>query len=340
MIHIICNNANSKKDGIGDYSYNLFNAFQRMRELEVCIHSAESGTRGKLDKLFSMNMSRLIEQLCPEIKKSDIVIIEYPFAECNAYIAHSLRKLRDTISRQRGYLFLSLHEYERVHFFRKYIIKQFLASSDAVFVTDHSTKVSISQEYDKPVYIRTIPSNIFENPLKGIEKNRRIYIYFGLITKAKAIDSMLQAWRKFNAHNQNTLYFLTSSSFTNEYEHYGVKFLANLDKVEIARYFSMAGFCVLPIIPRVSAINATYKTALLYNCIPIGHFDDEIAKDQFCINIDGNNVDDFLYGFHSSYDLGDSEYSDKLSIIENLPHPTFENTVREYLDAINQLTIK
>ena len=79
---------------------------------------------------------------------------------------------------------------------------------------------------------------------------------------------------------------------------------------------------------------------MLYNCIPIGHFDDEIAKDQFCINIDGNNVDDFLYGFHSSYDLGDSEYSDKLSIIENLPHPTFENTVREYLDAINQLTIK
>ena len=337
MIHLICNNANTKKDGIGDYSYNLYQSFLRVEDCEVCIHSANSGTKGIIDKLVSMKMSRLFKQVSNQIRPKDIVIIEYPFKECNVLIVRSLKKLRDIVSRQRGYLLLSLHEYERVNFFRKYIIKQFITSSDMVLVTDKRTKTIIGQEYDKPVLLRTIPSNIQENPLKGIVKDRRVYIYFGLITKAKAINSMLQAWRKFNVDNQNTLYFLTSSSFTNDYERYGVKFLANLEKKDVVRYFCMAGFCVLPIIPCVSAINASYKTAILYGCVPIGHFDEEVSQKQFCINVDGNSVDDFLRGYYVSQDLSDSEYKRKISIMESMPHPTFENTVNEYMDAIRYI---
>jgi hypothetical protein len=340
MIHIICNNANSKKDGIGDYSYNLYLSFLRVEDLEVCIHSADSGTKGKIDQLSSMKMSKLFEQVSNQIRPRDIVIIEYPFKECNVLIVRSLKKLRDTISRQRGYLVLSLHEYGRVNFLRKYIIKQFIVSSDVVLVTDKHTKTIIEREFAKPVFLRTIPSNIFENPIEGIEKNRKVYIYFGLITKAKAIDNMLQAWKKFNVNNQNTLYFLTSSSFTNDYEQDGVKFLANLEKKDVVRYFCMAGFCVLPIIPCVSAINASYKTALLYGCVPIGHFDEEISQEEFCINVDGTSVDDFLHGYHIAQSLGDSEYKRKVSIIESMPHPTFENTVKEYMEAIDHLINK
>ena len=335
MIHIICNNANSKKDGIGDYSYNLFKYFQRAEKCEVTIHSAYSGTKGIIDKLVSMNMSKLFYHVCNKIKPNDIVIIEYPFAECNVIIILFLRKLRGIITRQRGVMLLSLHEYERTNFLRRYIIKHFLTTSDVVLVTDRHTKGLLTQKYDKTIFLRTIPSNIYEHPLKGIVKNRRVYIYFGLITKAKAIDNMLQAWKIFNANSDNTLFFLTSSSFTNNYESYGVKFLSNLDETEIARYFCMACFCILPIIPCVSINNASYKTALLYGCIPIGHFDDNISQKQFCINVNGNNVDDFLHGFSVSQNLSDLDYKRKIAIIENMPHPTFENTVKEYQDAIH-----
>lgn len=334
MIHIICNNANSKKDGIGDYSYNLYKFFQQVEKCEVTIHSANSGTKGIINKIVSMNMSKLFYHVCHKINSNDIIIIEYPFAECNVMIIPFLRKLRGSISRQGGVLLLSLHEYERVNFLRKYIIKHFLISSDVILVTDRHTKTILAQKYDKPISLRTIPSNIYELPLKGIVKNRRVYIYFGLITKAKAIDNMLQAWKIFNANNDNTLYFLTSSSFTNSYERYGVRFLANLDKTEIARYFCMACFCVLPIIPCVSINNASYKTALLYGCIPIGHFDDSISQKQFPINVDGNSVDDYLHGFSASRNLSDFDYKRKMAIIENMPHPTFENTVKEYQDVI------
>ena len=134
MIHIICNNANSKKDGIGDYSYNLYLSFLRVEDLEVCIHSADSGTKGKIDQLSSMKMSKLFEQVSNQIRPRDIVIIEYPFKECNVLIVRSLKKFRDTISRQRGYLVLSLHEYGRVNFLRKYIIKQFIQSFNLYFI--------------------------------------------------------------------------------------------------------------------------------------------------------------------------------------------------------------
>lgn len=338
MIHIICNNADTKKDGIGDYSYNLYKCFQRVKKCEVCIHSANSGTNGFVDKLISMNMSKLFAQVCDKIKQTDIVVIEYPFAECNVFIIRYIAKLRYAVIRQKGILVMSLHEYDRVHFLRRFIIKYFIASADVVLVTDKHTQMMIAQKYGKPVFLRTIPSNISMNTSKGIVKNRRIYIYFGLITKAKAIDNMLEAWKIFNVDQQNTLYILTSSPFVNHYEGFGVKYLASLEEADISRYFCMAGFCVLPIIPSVSSINATYKTALLYNCIPIGHFDEENSHNQFCINVDGNGVDDFLHGYDISQNLSDSEYQRKISVIEDMSHPTFEITVKEYMEAIRHYT--
>lgn len=340
MIHIICNNVNSQHDGIGDYAYGLYLAFRFKSDEEVHFHSACSGLGGILDKLLSMKMSRAFDQVCKEIGQKDIVIIEYPFKECNIAIIRHLKKLRDTITQRQGLLFLSLHEYERVSSFRKYIIRHFIAAADAVLVTDNHTKGIVSNLSDKPVYLRSIPSNIYEIPIFDIDKDRRIYVYFGLITKAKAIDNMLQAWTRFNADNQYTLYFLTSSPFSNKYERYGVRYLDNLDKQGVAYYFSKAAFCILPIIPCVSAINATYKTALFYDCVPIGHFDEEISERQFFIDIDGNSVDQFYSGFCRSRDLSESEYKSKVASIEGMPHPTFENTMKEYLEAIHQYMSK
>ena len=335
MIHIICNNINSKHDGIGDYAYGLYMAFRTKSDEEVHFHSACSGLGGIFDKLLSMKMSCVFDEACREIRPKDIVIVEYPFKECNIAIISHLKRLRDTVTQRQGLLLLSLHEYERVSSLRKYIIRQFIAAADAVLVTDNQTKGIVSKLSDKPVYLRSIPSNIHESPVE-VEKDRRVYIYFGLITKAKAIDNMLQAWTRFNVDNKYTLYFLTSSPFTNRYERYGVRYLANLSKPEVAYYFSKAAFCILPIIPCVSAINATYKTALFYDCVPIGHFDEEISERQFFIDIDGNSVDQFYSGYCRSRDLSQSDYSSKVSSIEGMPHPTFENTMKEYLEAIRQ----
>lgn len=340
MIHIISNNAGSKKDGIGDYSKNLFLALKRIKNDDVYIHTAFSGTNGIVGKLFSMKMSKLFDNVCNQIGQRDVVVIEYPFAECNIQIVYYLKKLRAAIVRKQATLILSLHEYERVNGFRKYIIKCFLASSDVVLVTNKKTKSMVSKITRVPIFFRTIPSNVIVNSFSNIVKDKRVYVYFGLITKAKAIDEMLRAWAKFNVDNRNTLYFLTSSSFENHYENMGVHFMQNLENEDVANYFRMASFCVLPIIPCVSEINASYKTALLYNCIPIGHFDEDISYKQSYINMNGNDEEDFLQAFWASQNLKDSEYNRRISVIKKLPHPTFENTAKEYLDVIRQFRTK
>lgn len=334
MIHLICNNANSKKDGIGDYSYHLYKALQREFADDVFIHSASSGIKGRLEKVLSFKMSQVLARVSCQLKANDIVILEYPFVECNILILLFLWVLKAALLRQNGVFVLSLHEYERVNFLRKFITRHFISSADLVLVTDKQTKSWISSKYHKPVFIRTIPSNIFEKPEAEINKNRKAFIYFGLITKAKAIDEMLQAWKIFNSNQEYTLYFLTSSQFTNDYEQYGVKYLPNLSNTDVVRYFCKAAFSILPIMPSVSVINASYKTSLLYHCIPIGHFDEEISAGQFGINVNGNSVDDLLQGLKESQELGESEYAHKISIIKKLPQATFEKTASQYKEAI------
>lgn len=338
MIHLICNNANSKKDGIGDYSYHLYKALQREFAGDVFIHSANSGLKGRMEKVLSFKMSQVLARVSYQLKTNDIVILEYPFVECNILILLFLGVLRAALSRRNGVFVLSLHEYERVNFLRKFITRHFISSADLVLVTDQHTMSWISSKYHKPVFIRTIPSNIFEKPEAEIIKNRKVYIYFGLITKAKAINELLQAWKEFNSGHEYTLYFLTSSQFTNDYEHYRVKYLPNLNNTDVVRYFCEAAFCILPIIPSVSIINASYKTSLLYHCIPIGHFDEEISAGQFGINVNGNGVDDLLQGLKESQELGESEYARKISIIKKLPKATFEKTASQYKEAIKSYT--
>lgn len=337
MIYLICNNANSKRDGIGDYSYNLYRALQRNQCNDICICSANSGLNGRLEKLFSVKMSKVFSNVSHKIKHNDVVIIEYPFIECNIFILFFLWKLKIAVKRNNGFILLSLHEYGRVNFYRKFIIRHFISSADSVLVTDEQAMSWISNKYKKPVSLRTIPSNIFEKPKFELKKSRYVYVYFGLITKAKAIDEMMQAWIKFNTDNKYTLYFLTSSQFTNQYEEFGVKYLQNLDNVEIIRYFCLAGFCILPIIPYVSINNASFKTSLLYQCIPIGCFNKELDSNNF-ISICGNEVDDILKGLIRSQELSESEYIHKLSIIKKLPQASFDNTASQYIEAIRRCT--
>lgn len=68
-----------------------------------------------------MAMTKKLIGLIRNVKERDVVIIEYPFAECNILIIPFLKILKNKIGK--GQLLLSLHEYERVNFYRKFLLQ-------------------------------------------------------------------------------------------------------------------------------------------------------------------------------------------------------------------------
>ena len=337
MIHLICNNADLKQDGIGDYAYNLCKALQK--KCDVTLHTTVSGLNGKWEQLTSVKMSRLICRVATVLKAGDVVFIEYPFVECNPVVVAACRKLRAVADRKDCQILLSLHEYKRVSSLRKFIIRQILKMSDAVMVTDSSLIPWIAEKYMKPARLRTIPSNIFGGSVRECKKDRSLYVFFGLISRTKAFREMLEAWQRFNKGKRNTLLIMTSSDFDNTFEQYGVRFLHNLTQQEIAEHFRKAAYCILPIIPHVSINNATYKTALLYECIPIGHFDPQLASLEYIVNIKENSTDGILDGLIESAEMDEVEYSSKASVLRLVEKPSFEQTASEYINAVNNLLV-
>jgi hypothetical protein len=204
-------------------------------------------------------------------------------------------------------------------------------------VTDHKTKGWIEQKYKKEVYIRTIPSNIYIEPDDAQEKDRHLYLFFGLISKTKAFEEMLTAWRKFNIDKQNRLIIISSSSFENTYEDDKVYFRQGLGEEDVRKLFMAAEFCILPIIPTVSINNTTYKTALCYDCIPIGCFSNEISRLDGHICLNSNGVNDIYEGLMITSKMSEIQIEDYRRLLMSLPKQTSNNTAKEYIKIVNSL---
>lgn len=334
MIYLVCNNANLKTDGIGDYAYLLY------QEIKTCIPniillSDNSGKKNLFDKLFSLKMSGLLLSLCKRIDIKDVVIIEYPFAECNFLIIFVLKWLKHILLHKNGRLIVSLHEYQRVNSIRKYIIRKILPLANDVLVTDDYAK-ELCSKYLSNVFLRTIPSNIYQGFDEQIQKKKYQYIFLGLLDKTKAINEMIEAWKIFNKNRKYKLTILSSSEYINTAEDYGVEFYRNLERSEIAQLFNTASFCILPIKPFVSSINATYKTSICFECIPIGCFAPNLKNEEYSIPIENCSTEEILKGLKKSVSLTDNEIKKMKEMIHKVEKPSFRETANQYIKIVTK----
>lgn len=339
MIYLVCNNAGSKTDGIGDYTCNLHQAIaEQIGSDRITLISGDSGHKDRFEQLSSFVMSKKLLFIYKRISERDVVVIEYPFAECNVLVLLILKLIKKRLVKRKGHFLLSLHEYFRTNAIRRFLIRRIVSYADEVFVTDTVTKEWVECRYNKkPTYIRTIPSNIFCEGKELEAKDKNLFVFFGLISKTKAFDEIIQAWKLFNEGKNCKLLILTSSQCDLSLEDCGVQVIRGAEKDTIADYLASAGFCVLPIIPYVSSNNATYKSAIGYNCIPIGVFGQEVGDLAAHININDNTVEELQNGFERAHSLNDDERRQYYSILNKRPKPTFKVTAKEYLEVINKL---
>lgn len=309
----ICSNFGSYKDGIGDYSKKITEKLLEKDDIEITTISTNITGFNKIQRMLSLNMSKNFFKACKEVKtkKIDIVNIEYPFTEWNPIIVFAFNNLAKRCKKNNVKLVLSLHEYTRVNRLRKKVIEYMVKKSDIVLVTENDIKEKLSY-LNSNIYIRNIPSNI---PLKNRainikHKNLNQYVFFGLINKSKAFDEMIEGWKKFQKEHKEADLILMSASEINILmpEKHNILIKRNLSEDEIADIMQNAGFCILPIKPNVGYINATLKTAILFECIPIGIFCNEIReKYNFYINMDSYSSEEFYKVLESTIGIKDIE---------------------------------
>ena len=330
MVHYVCNNYGLITDGIGVYAKNVVNELNK-RGVDVAVHTTNLSSNKRLFELFSLRMTGCLFRLIPSVKRGDKIIIEYPFSECNVIICIPLFFLFIKTRILRVHLILSLHEYLRVHFLRKLIIRWLINISDILLLTDKSIvhALKLKQKY----FIREIPSNIVSHTIESVDEKNNQFLFFGLINKSKAFEEMLKGWCKFNKDKKCYLIIATSSQFRNIYENENVKCYQRLPDEKIAKLFQESKFCVLPIKPSIDKINATYKTCLSFQCIPIGYFGSK--NKNFAVNLRGLSSDDFCEGFKTAVGLSQDEINKNKLLIKNIDLPSFEKTASVYIDALS-----
>lgn len=291
----ICANYGGSKDGIGDYSKKIINKMlEQNKDVKIKNFSSNIEDFSKLKRVFSLKMSSNIKKVYKLLAKEkyDLVNIEYPFTEWNPLILYFYNKLVKTCKKNDVKLCISLHEYDRVNFLRKLVIRTLIKKADFVLVTSEETKKNI-EKYNINSYIRDIPSNIYRT--RNVELDKKvstIYVFFGLINSSKAFDQMINGWK--NNHHEmlnSKLIIITSSNIELE-ESFGIEIKRNLSDMQIEDIMQKATYTILPIKPMINMNNATLKTATLFGTIPIGIFSNSIKENNKKFYIEMSNYED------------------------------------------------
>lgn len=313
-ITLISNNYGKKYDGIGKFAKAIFSKFPNYG-CNVVVNTAELNHPNFFQKLLDFKMINVIITLISNIKKNQVrtqaIIIEYPFIDCNIFLIFVIKKLSNLCKKKKIPIVLSLHEYDRVNFIRKYIIRYLIKKSDILFVTNDEILRSLSH---KPslVYLRQIPSNVPCNIScnQNIKKNLDEFVFFGLINKTKAFDEMISGWKKFflSEKNANLKLHIISASIMNEkvinsFEKYNIIFHYNLPDDETNKLLNNCAFGILPIKPYIDEKNSTFKTMLFNFIFCIGKFENDfICKNHLYVeNLDELSSDLFFKSFTKCY---------------------------------------
>ena len=276
-IVFICTNYNSIKCGIGMYTFNLVQEFEKIKDINIEIIEENTFEFSKIKRFFNINILKKIIKYInknKENKKQKLnFIIEYPFMDWSFFNLIGIFLLKKYF--KNSILILSIHEYDRVSYFRKKATEFLMKISDKFIITDENLKKILP---NKEILLREIPSNIKKvNLLKPVIKLENNYCFFGLINKAKAFDEMLEAWKKFNLSKNYILNIYTSSNIeVKSLEEYNIKVFKDLNNEELSIELQKNSFMLLPILPNINSNNGTLKAAATHGCIPIGIFSNSI----------------------------------------------------------------
>lgn len=323
-IIFLCTNYNSIKCGIGMYTYNLVEALKKEEEINVDIITETTSQIKGLKKIISC---KFIKKIFDFINKNKNIkdekinfILEYPLMDYNPFLILVLIVLK--INFKNSKLILSLHEYHRVNFLRKIMIKILIKISDEFVITDESFFKIIN---NKRSLIRKIPSNILKINSNCIERKKENYCFFGLINKSKAFNEMIEGWKKFNLDKKNILNIYTASDLEiSNMENYNIKIYKDLTNEELSIKLQENKYMILPIIPKIDINNGTLKAGALHGCIPIGIFSKslknlgiQISENSYSADNIYNALEETLQENDIQFEKNIFEYSKLFSFEEN-----------------------
>lgn len=310
----IANNYSQKTDGIGKYASIIVNKLREDKRFSrVDYVSGFTNDNSKIDKITSFAMTNTINRGIKAVRRNgyDYVMMEYPFQEYNPLIIPTYKHLHRVCKKNNTKLVLSLHEYLRASEGRKKVIDILLSESDMVFVSNSETKEAIIAK-NNGVHIRMMPSNIYPKTKLDADDMEEDFVYFGLVNKSKAFQEMLDGWNKCNKKNSK-LYVITSSDLSGHKIPKGVKIIQNAEDDVVAEVMSKCKYSVIPVIPEISEINATYKTATLCGCICIGKYCKELEKEKHIVELESLDEKSFADSFEYCINMSDSEKKKMIS---------------------------
>ena len=275
---VICNNYGEKYDGIGAFAKVVYGQPDGCT-IKIISYKCYSGG-SVFQKIFNLGMSKAIIETTAWVlkKKADAVIIEYPFVEQNPLIMAPLMVLKVACRAKKTKLCLSLHEYQRVFFLRKAVIRFINRLCDVIFCASREMAEPVARQCQK-VIIRKIPSNI---PRIAYCDTKTGFVYFGLLGKTKKVKEMIEAVGRTRVK----LKFITASEVPQDIaQNEFIEIFQDIEDVEVSQILAESAICILPIEPMIDYKNASFAAAVCNGCICIGKFSDEYKKFPFLIDI-------------------------------------------------------
>ena len=334
----VANNYGKSHDGVGAYAG--VQGEELSKYADVSVYTSECRyEESKLRKFFCMGMTKQLFKVTRDCKNYDVVLIDYLFVEWNPLILLPIIILNRSRKKNGCKLVISLHEYNRVNSLRKKMIKTICKKADMVFVADDTLKKSI-QGFCKKIVIRPIPSNVFNESIieSNVPKDKNVFVYFGLINKAKAFDEMIDAWDLFNEDGNKQLIVISGSSIQGLEKHKNVAYRYNLTDNEILKIMMKCAASIVPVIPEVDMKNTTFKTSCITGCVSIGKFCEDYRKLKFVIPMEEYNVQDFVDAFSKVDQFSDKRInilSDEARAYGKIYTPP--NVAKKLLNAIEAL---
>lgn len=304
---IIGNNTEGNIDGIGKHARILSEEFNRQGHLAK-LYSGVSGLNS-FSSLFSFAMSWVYLKVIYEIliHHYDLVIVEYPFRDHNPFIAipHILLSL---IAKSRSTIFaVSMHEYDRVNKLRQMLIDVLRFFSDVVYVSEKKYVERFDHGRNK-YYVRTIPNHIVCNKTNKKYKKSN-FCYFGLISKAKAFEEMIEAWRVFNKTGDCHLHIISSSVIPETISiPDSIVYHHDLPMEEVVEIMFDCAYSIVPVVPEIGLNNSSFVSSCQCGCVPIGVFSKDLSSNNYIIHCDDYSIDNFSGALKRSQDINEEEY--------------------------------
>lgn len=333
---IIANNVYSGNlDGIGKHARLLSEEFKR-KGIDVDVISGETVQYGSLRNIVSMKMSCVFLQAVKRVlnEKYNFIIVEYPFKEHNPVILVFYLLLYFIAQKRKTKVVFSMHEYDRVHIFRKWVINVFLNNCNLVFVSEEKYFKTLAK-YSRKMFLRIIPTHI-SCPQRCKPFHPDKFCYFGLINGAKAFKEMLVAWDKFNIACDKELHIISSSDLKawDWTQHRNIKLHYNICEEDVSSVLLECAYSIVPILPEVGIINASFLSAVQCGCLPIGKFAQSIQNKSFLIHIE-DYYDSFVPALNYTTTIGeDLFYELSKEAVEYGKNFSLSTTVSQMVDVL------